>query len=251
MLKAKSIAESEAIACSKDSRRTNSDFAVGTKLWAFLCIMPASFFITDYRQSAVLTMIGFVYLIHQRKWRILKSMAASYVVIVLLMIGIRFYGLRTIIIPEFYVFLFWSIYPTMLLSWDLITTPTGELAAFLSRIRMPVFVILGVLVIFRFVPTMRSQLQQIRSSMKNRGLLEPLQVLRHPFYTGEYVLIPLLLRCIQIADQLAVSAVTRGAECPEKRSSYYEKRMRAADYLWQIVWSLVLIAVIAKRIRLW
>ena len=38
-----------------------------------------------------------------------------------------------------------------------------------------------------------------------------------------YVLVPFLLRVLQLADQLSVSAVARGAERPGVRGSYYEK----------------------------
>lgn len=77
---------------------------------------------------------------------------------------------------------------------------------------------------FPFYTGDESGSKKLRLSMKTKGLLEPARILTHPLETGEYVLIPLLLRCIQIADQLAVSAVVRGIQCPVKRSSYYGKR---------------------------
>ena len=124
-----------------------------------------------------------------------------------------------------------------LAAWDLITTPPGELAAFFSRIHMPTPVILGLLVVFRFFPTMRSEVKSVGRSMRNRGLTAPAQLVRHPAVSCEYVLVPLLLRCLQIADQLAVSAVARGAEYPGKRGSYYGKRLGAPDYIWSGVWT--------------
>ena len=47
----------------------------------------------------------------------------------------------------------------------------------------------------------------------------------------EYVLVPFLLRVLQLADQLSVSAVARGAERPGVRGSYYEKRAGTRDYI--------------------
>ena len=47
----------------------------------------------------------------------------------------------------------------------------------------------------------------------------------------EYVLVPFLLRVLQLADQLSVSAVARGAERPGVRGSYYEKRIGARDHI--------------------
>ena len=67
-----------------------------------------------------------------------------------------------------------------------------------------------------FFPTMKSELRSVWLSMRNRGLTAPAQLVRHPAASFEYVLVPLLLRCLQIADQLSLSAVARGAECPRK-----------------------------------
>lgn len=74
--------------------------------------------------------------------------------------------------------------------------------------------------------------------MKNRRLTGLTQVLRHPAVTCEYVLAPLLLRCLQIADQLSVSAIARGAQAPGVRGSYYAKAMRPADFFWLAIWAI-------------
>ena len=73
--------------------------------------------------------------------------------------------------------------------------------------------------------------------MRNRGLTTPTQLAGHPAASCEYVLVPLLLRCLQIADQLSVSAVARGAERPGKRGSYYGKRSDALDGICLALWT--------------
>ena len=65
------------------------------------------------------------------------------------------------VFSEFYVLMFWNLSPIFLVSWDLITTPPGMLSAFLSRLRMPTPFILGLLVVFRFFPTMRTELKGV------------------------------------------------------------------------------------------
>ncbi len=220
------------------------DFAVGTKIWMFICVVTASCFVTNYKESVIITLTGFLFLIVQRKWNIFLPFILFYSIIVLLMLGIRFYNWRMIIFSEFHVVLFWNIFPTMIISWDLIDTPPGKVSAFLSEIQVPVFIILGVLVVFRFIPTLRAELAKIRLSMKNRGLLEFEKVILHPAITAEYVLIPLLLRCIQVADQLSVSAMTRGACSPLKRSSYYENGCSKSDYLWTFIGGVMMLLII-------
>ena len=62
-------------------------------------------------------------------------------------------------------------------------------------------------------------------------------MLRHPAATCEYVLVPLLLRCLLVADQLSVSAVSRGIQAPGIRGSYYEEKIKTADIIWLMVWT--------------
>ena len=167
----------------------------------------------------------------QRNFRLAASYGCFYLLLALLLYGIRFHGLRMPVFSEFYVLMFWNLSPIFLVSWDLITTPPGMLSAFLSRLRMPTPFILGLLVVFRFFPTMRTELKGVGRSMKNRGLTAAGRLLAHPVQSMEYVLVPFLLRVLQLADQLSVSAVARGAERPGVRGSYYEKRIGARDHI--------------------
>ena len=143
-----------------------------------------------------------------------------------------------VVFSEFYVLMFYNLMPVFLAAWNLITTPPGQLSAALSKIHIPTPVILGLLVVFRFFPTMKAELKGVRQSMKNRRLTGPVQVLRHPAVTCEYVLVPMLLRCLQTADQLSVSAIARGAQAPGVRGSYYARKMHAADFLWLGIWTI-------------
>ena len=104
---------------------------------------------------------------------------------------------------------------------------------------MPTAVILGLLVLFRFFPTMKAELKGVGRSMRNRGLTAPARLLTHPAASCEYVLVPMLLRCLQLADQLSVSAVARGAEAPGKRGSYHERKMDTLDWCQLVLWPVV------------
>ena len=216
-------------------RRKN--FAVPVKLWALVCTIIGISLTADTLLTCVLTVTGFVCLGAQRNWQFLRSMAVFYAVLGILLYLIQFHDFHPAVFSEFYVLMFWNLTPVFLVSWDLITTPPGELAAFLSRIHTPSPVILGLLVMFRFFPTMKSELRSVWLSMRNRGLTMPAQLVSHPAASCEYVLVPFLLRCLQIADQLSVSAVARGAEHPGKRGSYYGKRADACDFIWLALWS--------------
>ena len=204
--------------------RADASFAVPVKLWALLCVFAGVTIGGNVLLTCILTGGALLYLVLQRNFRLAASYGCFYLLLALLLYGIRFHGLRMPVFSEFYVLMFWNLSPIFLVSWDLITTPPGMLSAFLSRLRMPTPFILGLLVAFRFFPTMRTELKGVGRSMKNRGLTAAGQLVAHPVQSMEYVLVPFLLRVLQLADQLSVSAVARGAERPGVRGSYYEKR---------------------------
>lgn len=215
------------------------DLAVPVKLWALFWTILGISLTGNAMLTCVLTMAGLLYLAVQKNWRLLGGFAVFYGILALLLYMIRYHGLHMVVFSEFYVLMFWNLSPVFLVGWDLITTPPGELAAFLSRIHMPTAVILGLLVLFRFFPTMKEELKSVGRSMCNRGLTAPARLLTHPAASCEYVLVPLLLRCLQLADQLSVSAVARGAQSPGKRGSYYERKMNAMDWCWLTMWPVI------------
>ena len=221
-----------------------ASFPVAVKLCAFACALMGTILGGSLAASGALALLAFAHLAAQKNWRLVRAYGLFYLLLCALLLLIRYRGLRMVIFSEFYVIMFFSLMPVFLVSWDLITTPPGELSAFLSAIRTPTPVILGVLVLFRFFPTMKAELSGIRQSMGNRGLTAPARVLRHPAATFEYVLVPMLLRCLQVADQLSVSAVARGAESPERRGSYYAKPMNGRGYLWMALWAVGTAAIL-------
>lgn len=212
-------------------------FSVPVKLWAFLCVLFGISLTANGLYTAGLMLCAFVYLAFQRAWHLLLSYGVFYAILAALLYAIRYLGLHMVIFSEFHVLLFWTLSPVLLVSWDLMTTPTGEISAFLSKIRAPAPVIFGVLVLFRFFPTIRSELRDVSRSMGSRGLSEARHIVLHPLATCEYMLVPLLLRVLQAADQLSVSAVVRGAERPGRRNSYYGKPLQLQDWLMSLFWT--------------
>ncbi len=210
--------------------RQQYSFAVPVKLLALLLSMLSVFLIRDTNLTYIPTMLALLYLAWQRNWRTFLGYGGFYAFLTMLLFLIRAYGLRMWIFSEFHVFLFWYLTPVGLVAWDLATTPPGLLSAFLSKVHAPKPIMLGLLVVFRFFPTMRTELSSLQRSMHNRGLTAASQVLAHPAATFSYMLVPMITRCLQVADQLAVSAVARGAEAPCRRESYFSRPLRMRDY---------------------
>lgn len=101
------------------------NLAVPVKLWALACTIIGISLTTDTLLTCVLTVAGFIYLGVQRNWRFLRSMAAFYAALGILLYLIRFHDFHPAVFSEFYVLMFWNLTPVFLVSWDLITTPPG------------------------------------------------------------------------------------------------------------------------------
>lgn len=166
--------------------RGEHSFAVPTKFFALLCAMLGIFLVKNILFTTVLVIFCFVYVGFQRNYRLMTSCGAFYLLLSLLLYAIRFWGYHTVIISEFLVLFFWSSMVMLMLFWDLFMTPPGELSSFLSSIHMPTGVILGLMVIFRFFPTMKAELKAVGLSMKNRGLTSVRQFAVHPLASVEY-----------------------------------------------------------------
>ena len=118
------------------------------------------------------------------------------------------------------------------LSFLLKTTRISQLIAALSALRLPLVIIIPLSVMLRFIPTVQEEWDGVRKAMAFRGIsLEPGAVMRAPFKTIEYILIPLLFSCISVMDELASASLARGLDAERKRSSYETVKLFLPDYL--------------------
>ena len=103
--------------------RADASFAVPVKLWALLCVFAGVTIGGNVLLTCILTGGALLYLVLQRNFRLAASYGCFYLLLALLLYGIRFHGLRMPVFSEFYVLMFWNLSPVFLVSWDLITTP--------------------------------------------------------------------------------------------------------------------------------
>ena len=126
----------------------------------------------------------------------------------------------------------YGIPPFLALALLIKTTRISKLIAALSAMRLPVFVIIPIAVLLRFIPTVREEWSGIRKAMAFRGVsLEPGAILRAPGKTVEYMLIPLLFSCISVMEELAAASLARGLDAERKRTSYEAVKMTLPDYI--------------------
>jgi len=102
----------------------------------------------------------------------------------------------------------------------------------LQKIHIPKGAIITLAVVFRYMPTVKEELYYIKNTMELRNIgLKAKNIFLHPIKTIEYVVVPLLIRSLTIADELSASAMTRGLDLETKRSSYRDVRLNFTDII--------------------
>lgn len=119
-----------------------------------------------------------------------------------------------------------------LIMWMSVGLRIDDLIASLARMRLPRGLIITIAVVFRYIPTAADEFGKIRATMRLRGVeLSAHNLVRHPGRSLEYVLVPLIIRTVKIADDLAASAMTRGLDLVGERTAYREVRIGASGAL--------------------
>ena len=124
----------------------------------------------------------------------------------------------------------------MILSLKALTV--SELFMGLQKLHCPKSATLALAVALRFIPTIRHELEQIRNGMKTRGVpLNVITFVKAPAMTTEYMIIPFIMRCIKVADELSAAAVTRAIENPVPRGMRVPLKIRIKDivYLMMVI----------------
>jgi len=111
----------------------------------------------------------------------------------------------------------------------LLTTTVSEFVAAMERIYMPRTIIIPFSVMFRFFPTVKEESAAISDAMKMRGI-DIFKTRGGLISLMEYRLVPLLISCVKIGDELSSSALTRGLGNPVKRTNICNIGFRAADF---------------------
>ena len=121
--------------------------------------------------------------------------------------------------------------PLFFASGMIATTKVGELVSAMQKLRIPKPIVITFAVTLRFFPTAKEEYASIKDAMRLRGIgLSAANVLTRPLTVMESVLIPMMMRCATIAEELSAAAVTRGIESAGKRTSVTDLYMRAHDW---------------------
>lgn len=114
--------------------------------------------------------------------------------------------------------------------YTMTTTKMSDLVYSLKKIRLPDSMIIPISVMFRFFYSIKEDYKKINEAMYMHGLTMK-NFFENPSRILEYKFVPLLMITSQTADNVAISAMTRGMRVGEKRSSISNARLKIYDYI--------------------
>ena len=108
------------------------------------------------------------------------------------------------------------------------TIDPSDLSRALNRARCPRTVCLGFLITVRFIPVLKSEIQRIVEAIRIRGLKLSLGQWGRSY---RLLLLPLVVRLVNISDTLALSLETRGFSAAEAPTAWRQARSSWRDWV--------------------
>jgi energy-coupling factor transport system permease protein len=127
--------------------------------------------------------------------------------------------------------------PTPLLA---ITTPPADLTRALQAAKLPTFLVLGLMLTWRFLPLMQQESQRIMEANQLRGV----DLRRQPSQWFPGLFVPLIFRMVSYADEVSIGLETRGYDPDAPRSMSQPIVWRTTDTLFVISSGLLLAVVL-------
>lgn len=178
----------------------------------------------------VLTLVPFILLLTSKKWGAAFGYLAAYTAAFcgeLFLVPVTAGFLNFIIVAT--CGLFARFMPGIMMGYFLVNTTTvSAFMAAMGRMHVTPKLSIPMSVMFRFFPTVREEYGAIGDAMRMRGIR---------FGGGkagamlEYRLVPLMMSCVRIGEELSAAALTRGLGAPVPRTNICRIGFRLADIL--------------------
>lgn len=139
----------------------------------------------------------------------------------------KWLAIVTIMITEF---MFRMMPVVMMGKYNIISTSISDLIHALQLWKIPDAIIIPIAVMFRFFYTITQDYKIVKDSMKMRGI-DMGFLLKHPAKYIEFTVVPLLMGISNTADDVAVSAMTKGLVPGNRRSSISTTKIKFNDYV--------------------
>ena len=113
--------------------------------------------------------------------------------------------------------------PLVMVVTCIVVGNSSELMSSLQKIKVPKQIIVMICILIRFFPVLSKENIAIRNGMKARGVFSGWKdFMRNPFLAYECFMVPLIIRCIKLSDELGATAELRGLNSNIKRTCIYE-----------------------------
>lgn len=116
----------------------------------------------------------------------------------------------------------------MMGKYTLVSTGMSDMVFSLKRIKLPDVIVIPITVMARFFYTVQEDYGQIKNAMYLQGLTTKRLIL-NPLKLFEYKTVPLLMCLTRTAEEVSISALTRGMEVGTQRSSISDTRIKGID----------------------
>lgn len=125
------------------------------------------------------------------------------------------------------------------------STTVSEFMAAMERMHLPQKLTIPLSVMFRFFPTVTEEYGAIGDAMRMRGIRfgggKPMKML-------EYRMVPLMVSCVKIGDELSAAALTRGLGASAKRTNICKIGFGMPDALAMLISVFSLAVLLAEKI---
>ncbi|MDO4793241.1 MAG: energy-coupling factor transporter transmembrane component T [Filifactor alocis] len=181
--------------------------------------------------SFITSLLPFVLLLFEKRYKIFfEGLAALLLAFFMMIFLLDRYGGVLSVLTVFIAGVVIRMVPGVMTGYyALVSTTMSDLVEALRRWRLPDEIVIPVSVMFRFFYSTREDYASINDAMKMHSLVWK-NLFRDPVRILEYKAVPLLMCSSKAADDVAVSAMTRGMVVGRQRSSISDTRLRIRDY---------------------
>lgn len=209
----------------KKKKKSSIHLDVRVVLFQLMATSMLAFLLPGEKGGLLLLILCLILGVASKKIKLSFGFTIIYVILfiiaekgpILLGSTIQYFFLRMLIVA-FSMFLFFS------------TTQIAELTSALQNMKLPQIIIIPLIIVLRFLPSIKQDAIYIYQGMKTRQIgLSPIRIIFHPLITYERFIVPLLMRVLATATELSASAESRGISFPCKKTQYKEVYFNVKD----------------------
>lgn len=204
-----------------------------TKLLAMFTVGFVAFQGVPLGLEIVLFLLAFLLIVNSRQFKLGIRFAVFFTVLILvdLFIAPLTSGVVSVIVITLLRICRMYIPIILIFIFTVNTTTVSEFVASFERMKVSSKFTIPFSVMFRFFPTLAEEYSSIKDAMVFRGIgLSFERFIKHPIKTFEYIIVPLLMSSMTIAEELSAAALSRGLDHNSKRTSVTKVGLRALDY---------------------